>query len=150
MTDDEIVAQALRITESRVREKTLSLKNHDDLLQFLRLKLGLLKYEVFVVLFLDINYKLINHKEIFRGTLDENTIYCREIVREVLDHNACAIILVHNHPNGTLQASPQDINLTKKLANIMNYICVDILDHVIVTAKGTYSMYEDGTLPAPS
>ena len=68
----------------------------------------------------------------FQGTIDSTTVYPREVVKEALRLNATKVILAHNHPSGNSDPSPQDIELTKKLKEILQIIDVKVLDHIIV------------------
>jgi len=68
----------------------------------------------------------------FQGTIDSTTVYPREVVKETLRLNATKVILAHNHPSGNSDPSQQDIELTKKLKEILQIIGVKVLDHIIV------------------
>ena len=68
----------------------------------------------------------------FQGTIDSTTVYPREVVKEALRLNAAKVILAHNHPSGNTDPSPQDIELTKKLKEILKIIDVKVLDHIVV------------------
>jgi DNA repair protein RadC len=68
----------------------------------------------------------------FQGTIDSTTVYPREVVKETLRLNATKVILAHNHPSGNTDPSQQDIELTKKLKEILQIIDVKVLDHIIV------------------
>jgi DNA repair protein RadC len=75
---------------------------------FLRLRLGSLDHEVFAVLFLDAQNRLIELKDMFRGTLTQTSVYPREVVKEALSLNAASVILAHNHPSGLAEPSRAD------------------------------------------
>ena len=66
------------------------------------MQLGHRPHEVFGVLFLDAQNRLIAFEELFRGTLSQTSVYPREVVKQALAHNAGAVILTHNHPSGVL------------------------------------------------
>ena len=82
---------------------------------FLRLKLAHLGHEVFAVLFLDSQHRLIVLEEMFRGTLSQTSVYPREVVLRALHHHAAAVVLTHNHPSGTVTPSRADESLTQTL-----------------------------------
>ena len=79
---------------------------------FLCVKLGLLEHEVFAVLMLDAQHRLIDYVELFRGTVSQTSVYPREVVKEALARNAAAMILAHNHPSGLVEPSRADELLT--------------------------------------
>jgi DNA repair protein RadC len=113
--------------------------------EFLRFKLGGYEREVFSVMLLDSQHKLIDYREIFFGTINAASVYPREVVKLVLVENAAAVILSHNHPSGTLQPSQADIAITKRLRDALALVDVSVLDHVII-GDGTYSFAEQGLL----
>lgn len=102
---------------------------------WLRLHLGACEHEIFCLLLLDKQNQLIELVELFRGTLGEACVYPREVLKTVLEHNAAAVILVHNHPSGKAEASAEDRQLTRTLQEALRLIEVPVLDHFIVTAQ---------------
>lgn len=114
---------------------------------FLRLKLGALPYECFMVLLLDTQNRLIRAEEAFRGTLTHTSVYPREIVKLALAHNAAAVIFAHNHPSGVAEPSRADELLTATLKQALALVDVRVLDHIIVAGAGTpLSFAERGLL----
>jgi DNA repair protein RadC len=97
------------------------------------------KREIFMVIFLDGQNQVIKMEELFTGSLTTSAIYPREVVQKVLDYNAAAVILVHNHPSGSLSPSHSDRAVTKKLQSALSAIDVDVLDHLIVGGNGFFS-----------
>ena len=102
--------------------------------------------EIFKVLFLNTQNELIREEELFQGTLDRSTIYVRELMKKVLKYNAKSVILVHNHPSGSLKPSQSDIILTKKIKEIFENVEIRLLDHIIISEKGYFSFLEGGIL----
>ncbi|HDY5567689.1 TPA: DNA repair protein RadC, partial [Pseudomonas aeruginosa] len=100
--------------------------------------------EVFALLMLDSRHRVIAFEEVFRGTLDGASVYPREVVKLALEHNAAALILVHNHPSGDPEPSMADRNLTTKLQDALNLVGVRTLDHVVVGNEGCVSLAELG------
>jgi DNA repair protein RadC len=113
---------------------------------FLRLKLASLPYEMFMVLFLDAQNKLISADELFRGSLTQTSVYPREVVKHALQHNAASVILAHNHPSGLAQQSQADELITQQLKQALALIDVRVLDHFIVAGNATFSFAERGLL----
>lgn len=103
-------------------------------------------YEVFVVLFLDTQCRLIAAEEMFRGTLTQTSVYPREIVMRALDHRAASVILSHNHPSGSTQPSRADEMLTQTLKQALALVDVKVLDHVICAGGKTLSLAERGLI----
>ena len=113
---------------------------------YLVLKLGSLKKEVFLVLFLDTQNRLLATEEMFSGSLKETSVYPREVLKRALHHNAAAVIFAHNHPTGIAQQSSADELLTKQLKQALALVDVKVLDHFIVAGNNTLSFLECGLL----
>jgi DNA repair protein RadC len=114
--------------------------------QYLQLELARKEHEVFAVLFLDAQNRLIAMEVLFRGTLTQTSVYPREVVLHALQHRAAAVVLAHNHPSGTVQPSRADEALTQTLKAALALVDVRVLDHVIVAPGDALSMAEKGLL----
>ena len=114
--------------------------------QYLQLTLAGRPHEVFAVLFLDAQNRLVALEELFRGTLTQTSVYPREVVQQALHHRAAAVVLAHNHPSGTVQPSRADEALTQTLKAALALVDVRVLDHVIVAPGGALSMAEHGLI----
>lgn len=112
--------------------------------QYASLHLGGLGHEVFAVLFLDSQHRLIVLEPMFRGTLTQTGVYPREVVRRALALNAGAVILAHNHPSGLAEPSRADEFLTQTLKSALQLIDVRVLDHLVVGRGLVVSMAERG------
>ena len=112
---------------------------------FLTTRLRDYPYEVFACLFLDNRHRVIAFEELFRGTIDGASVHPREVVRRVLQHNAAAVILAHNHPSGVAEPSRADEAITRRLQEALGLIDVRVLDHMIV-ADEIVSFAERGLL----
>jgi DNA repair protein RadC len=113
---------------------------------YVQMRLGALPHEVFAVLFLDAQHRLIVCEELFRGTLTQTSVYPREVVKRSLELNAASVILAHNHPSGTLEPSRADELLTQTLRTSLQLIDVRVLDHLVVGHTGAMSFAERGLL----
>jgi DNA repair protein RadC len=113
---------------------------------FVALQIGGLGYEVFAVLFLDNQHRLIKLETMFRGTVSQTAVYPREVARRALELNAAAVILSHNHPSGTAEPSRADEHLTQQLKSALALIDVRVLDHLIVAGGGVLSFAERGLM----
>lgn len=114
--------------------------------QYLQLQLGGHRHEVFAVLFLDSQHRLLALEELFRGTLDQAAVYPREVVLRALHHGAAAVVLAHNHPSGVAEPSRADEAITRTLKTALALVDVRVLDHFVVTAQRSCSMAERGLL----
>ena len=111
---------------------------------YLQMRLGRLPNEVFAVLFLDAQQRLIACEELFRGTLTQTSVYPREVLKRALELNAAAVILSHNHPSGVLEPSRADELLTQTLKASLQMVDIRVLDHVVVSHGGALSFAERG------
>jgi len=103
-------------------------------------------HEVFACLFLDNQHHILKFEELFSGTIDSASVYPREVLKKVLEHNAAAVIFAHNHPSGVNEASHADKVITQRLKNALELIDIRVLDHFIVADGVPYSFAEHGLL----
>lgn len=144
----EIVAVlelARRALTSQLQEKTM-FSSPQAIRDYLQLQLGSRDHEIFAVLFLDTQHRLIVLEEMFRGTLTQTSVYPREVVVRALALNAASVVLAHNHPSGSAQASRADEAITQTLKAALALVDVRVLDHFIVTATQAVSMAELGLI----
>jgi DNA repair protein RadC len=113
---------------------------------YLQLLLGGRLQEVFLVLFLDTQHRVIASEELFHGTLSQTSVYPREVVKRALAHNAAAVILAHNHPSGVAEPSQSDQMLTDALKQALSLVDVRVLDHFVVAMGQTLSFAEKGLI----
>jgi len=113
---------------------------------YVALHLGARSQEVFAVLFLDGQHRLLTLEEMFQGTLAQTSVYPREVVRRALQLNAGAVILAHNHPSGLAEPSRADEFLTQTLKSALQLVDVRVLDHLIVGQGTVLSFAERGLL----
>lgn len=113
---------------------------------YLQLLLGGRHQEVFLILFLDTQHRVIASEELFHGTLSQTSVYPREVVKRALAHNAAAVILAHNHPSGIAEPSQSDQLLTDSLKQALSLVDVRVLDHFIVAMGKTLSFAEKGLI----
>ncbi|HEY5717388.1 MAG TPA: DNA repair protein RadC [Motiliproteus sp.] len=102
--------------------------------------------EVFAVLLLDNQHRMIAFEELFEGTIDSATVYPREVVKRALYHNAAALILAHNHPSGVAEPSVADRHITERLQQALEMVGVRVLDHLVVGDGKPVSFAERGWL----
>ena len=113
---------------------------------YLCLRLGNLTREIFMVLFLDAQNRIVTTEEMFSGTLMQTSVYPREVVKRALYHNAASVIFAHNHPSGIAQQSQADELITMQLKEALALVDVRVLDHFIVAGNTIISFAERGLL----
>lgn len=146
MKDDEIINKALEILKKRLHKPNHIFTNPQDTKNFLTLKYSEQEHESFNVAFLNTKNGLISLTEMFNGTIDQATVYPREVVKMALKFNAAAVILSHNHPSGVCEPSPADKQITKTITNALNLVDIRTLDHIVVGGTESYSFAEHGLL----
>lgn len=144
--DGEIINLAIKILDSQLKEKGDAFTSPQLTRNFLRLNLELLEHEVFAVMFLDNQHRLIEFKVMFSGTIDAASVYPREVVKAALLLNAAAVIFAHNHPSGISTPSRADRSLTERLSSALGLIDIRVLDHIIVGRGEMTSFAELGYL----
>ncbi|MDP3619065.1 MAG: DNA repair protein RadC [Ramlibacter sp.] len=140
-----VIELARRALAEQLRERTV-FSSPDAVKDFLQLHLANKSHEVFAALFLDAQNRLIEMKELFRGTLTQTSVYPREVVKHALAVDAASVVLSHNHPSGNVLPSRADELLTQTLKAALALIDVRVLDHVIVTQGASLSMAEKGLI----
>ncbi len=116
----------------------------NDVKKYLLAKLRHCQREVFGVLFLDSQHRLIKYDELFQGTINSAQVYPREVIKAVLKHNAAAVILAHNHPSGVASPSQADRDITDDINQLLKVLDVRVLDHMIVGDTEVCSLAEMG------
>ncbi|ABX34544.1 DNA repair protein RadC [Delftia acidovorans SPH-1] len=140
-----VLELARRAMAEQLRERP-ALASPEAVARYLQLHLAARQHEVFAVLFLDGQHRLIALEEMFRGTLTRTSVYPREVVLRALHHHAGAVILAHNHPSGQVQASAADKAVTQNLQAALRLVDIQVLDHVIVAPGASLSMAGQGML----
>lgn len=142
---DQILDAARQVIDQKM-QRGVSFTSPTLVKEYLVTKLSGFEHEVFAVLFLDSQHRLIEYSEMFRGTIDSASVYPREVVKEAMRCNAGAVILAHNHPSGNPEPSSADKTLTARLKEALALIDVRTLDHIIVAGADTTSFAERGLL----
>jgi len=105
-----------------------------------------LSHEEFWILLLGRSQKVLGKELISKGGLTATVVDPKVIFGVALQHKATGIIMIHNHPSGTLKPSHQDISLTKQLADAGKIMAINIQDHLIICDKGFYSFADEGVI----
>ncbi len=133
---------------SRVENLTDSdrpvIKTPEDVASLVQARVRGKKKEHFLALLLDTRNHLIKVAEISIGSLDSSIVHPREVFKEGVSASAASVVFVHNHPSGNSEASEDDINLTKRLADAGEIMGIAVLDHIIIAGNKTLSMKREG------
>jgi len=105
-----------------------------------------LVHEEFWVLFLNRSNRIIQFEKMSKGGIVGTVVDPRIIFKRALEHLACSMILMHNHPSGNLKPSEQDLQITRQLVSSGKMLQVKVLDHLIITDKGYFSFADEGLL----
>jgi DNA repair protein RadC len=127
-----------------VRAEALTSPAHTA--RYLKLRLRRREREVFAVLLLDSQHRVIEYEELFFGTIDGTSVHPREVVRAALRRNAAAVIVAHNHPSGVAEPSQADVRITERLRSALALVDVRLLDHFVVGDVDVTSLAERGLI----
>jgi len=139
-----IQAVARRYLKDRLQGKRY-LHSSTDVRDYLLHALRGLKKEVLTVIYLDSSHAILDTETVAEGTINVNTVYPRELVKKALQQNAAAMIIAHNHPSGSLDPSPQDMQLTRTLSLLGSMMQIQLLDHIII-GNGSFSFADNGLM----
>ncbi len=117
--------------------------NSEQTYRFLKQRLRDKKQEVFAAIFLDNQHRYLHYEELFYGTINAASVYTRPVVEKVLQHNAAALILAHNHPSGHCIASEQDIAVTERMQQALSLVDACLLDHLVIGDNEVYSIFSE-------
>jgi DNA repair protein RadC len=131
---------------AEVMQKPHSFTHADSASNYLLAHLRDKPHEVFSMLLLDSQHKLIAFRQMFKGTINSAAVYPRELVKQALEDNAAAVILAHNHPSGVAEPSQADIQITDRIRKAMELIDVRVLDHFVVGDDSVVSFAQRGLL----
>lgn len=146
VSENEILYLAKEITAARLIRAGPQMTSSQLAGDFLTHLIGSNEREVFLVVFLDAQHRIIAHEELFQGTIQCSPVYPREIVKRVLFHNAAAVILAHNHPSGDPAPSSNDQMVTTRIKDALALVETHVLDHFILAGSKWVSFADDGLL----
>ena len=140
---------SIEITRRQLKEEIIGknyIENDKDVIEYLSLSMRDLKEEFFKIIYLNKSNIILSIDESPGGTVDQTSIYPREVIKRALDIGASAVIFVHNHPSGNMEPSKYDIDLTKKLVSACLAVDITPLDHIIISPHGHTSLKNKGIL----
>lgn len=146
LSTQRTIKRALFLLETHLREPGTSFTSLGTVSDWLRLRMARLEREVFMVLWLDNQHRLLAHETLFTGSINSTEVHPREIVKAALQHNAAAVLLAHCHPSGHADPSDADRQITRRVQDALALVDVRVLDHCIVGGMTVYSFAEHGLL----
>ncbi|WP_427047307.1 RadC family protein [Halomonas casei] len=148
LSEQTIIDQAASILdrEMKLSSDATQLTSPKLVRQYLRFAIEAKEHEVFVAIFLNTQHRVIESVELFRGTLDQASVYPREVAKEALKRNAGAVIFAHNHPSGEPEPSASDRKITERMKEALGLFDIKVLDHFVVGAGDIVSFAERGIL----
>lgn len=114
----------------------------EDVIEWFKFEYGTMSQECFIALYLDTKSKLISHRVLFKGTLNESVVHPREVFKEAFLQNANSVLIAHNHPSGDCTPSKADFEVTYKMVHVAMTMGVCLVDHIIVCKNQYYSFKE--------
>ncbi|CNE86802.1 TPA: DNA repair protein RadC [Yersinia enterocolitica] len=145
--EQRTIRRALNLLARQLREPGVAFTSTHVTRDWLRLHLTGLEREVFIVLWLDNQNRLLAQETLFTGTINSTTVHPRELVKSAMKHNAASAVLAHNHPSQLAEPSQADRQITDRLVNVLDLVDVRVLDHLVVGGLDIVSFAERGWLP---
>ncbi|MFV8908178.1 DNA repair protein RadC [Serratia fonticola] len=145
--EQRTIRRALNLLAKQLREPGVAFTSTAVTRDWLRLNLTGLEREVFVVLWLDNQNRLLAQETLFTGTINSTTVHPRELVKSAMKHNAASAVLAHNHPSQLAEPSQADRQITDRIKTALELVDVRVLDHLIVGGMDIVSFAERGWLP---
>ncbi|MCB5315756.1 MULTISPECIES: RadC family protein [Yersinia] len=145
--EQRTIRRALNLLAKQLREPGVAFTSTHVTRDWLRLHLTGLEREVFIVLWLDNQNRLLAQETLFTGTINSTTVHPRELVKSAMKHNAASAVLAHNHPSQLAEPSQADRQITDRLVNVLDLVDVRVLDHLVVGGLDIVSFADRGWLP---
>jgi len=143
------IVAALELGKRRGAEDANNLKkitSSKSVFEMMQPKLGDLPHEEFWVLYLNNSNKVLKQLLLSKGGITGTLVDIRLLLKTALELGAVAIILVHNHPSGTLKPSYADKSITTKIIRASENLDIKVLDHIIITEKEYFSFADENEL----
>ncbi|WP_410689062.1 RadC family protein [Citrobacter braakii] len=138
------IRRAINLLEKYLRQPGISFTSSTAARDWLRLLLAGQEREVFMVLYLNNQHRLLESETLFAGSVNHVQVHPREVVKSALRFNAAAVVLAHNHPSGDSEPSQCDRNITGRLKDALALVDVNTLDHLVIGSKDIVSFAERG------
>lgn len=136
---------AFEFVRRRVRESGLKVKSPSDVYPLIR-HYGERRQEHFICITLNGANEVMEVRVVTIGLLNRTQVHPREVFAAAIAERAAAVIIAHNHPSGNLTPSDDDLAVTKRLRKVGDIVGIQVLDHLVFSAKGYHSMLDAGQL----
>jgi DNA repair protein RadC len=140
-----LVLAAIEFVRRRIKPEGLKINTPADVLPLIR-HFADRKQEHFLAVTINGANEVLNVRVVSIGLIDRSPVHPREVFADALTDRASGIIVAHNHPAGSLEPSPSDMDATKQIKEAGEIIGIEVLDHIIFNRKGYYSFLEKGCL----
>lgn len=143
------ILAAIELGKRVLQKKSILFQKFEDAYQvasYYQDKIGTLKQEYFICIYLDVSKKLIHEKVLFIGTLNRSLVHPREVFKEAYQVSASSIICIHNHPSGEVLPSKEDIVFTSQLVKVGKMLGIEVIDHIIIGEDKYYSFFENNRI----
>lgn len=141
---EDCVIREVRINYQPAREAPFKVSDPRAVARFARSAMSDNSREHVMALYLDGAHQVASYATISIGNANSAAVHPREIFQRAIVVGAVALVMVHNHPSGQPQPSPEDNRVTERLSEAGKLLGIRLLDHVIVTQESHYSMREEG------
>lgn len=141
-----LMVPVFRKYQETLDEKQMFLTRRMDAERYCHAMLVGLRYERLQLISLSASRRVIGTRVVGEGGVSEVFAYPRHVVEAALNHNACSVILCHNHPGGTPEPSGDDLEVTKQIEAVLRHLGIRLMDHIIVAGNETYSMSLHGQI----
>jgi DNA repair protein RadC len=141
------IIAAMELGRRRREEEVVDLKKITSskiVFEIMQPIIGELPHEEFWILFLNNSNKVLSKSQLSKGGITGTVVDVRLVFKMALEQNATSLLLVHNHPSGSLQPSDADISITKKMKTAGQQLDIPVLDHIIIAENGYYSFNDNG------
>ena len=137
---------AKELLKEKTRGELFECASPQQVHDYLKASMGGLKKEVFKVIYLDNQNRVIEDADLFKGTVNASAVWVREVIEQAVKCHAAAMVFVHNHPSGSITPSQQDRNITRDLVFAASAVNIQALDHIIIGDNKYYSLASEGLL----
>ncbi|AUY16733.1 MULTISPECIES: DNA repair protein RadC [Serratia] len=138
------IRRAINLLDKYLRQPGIAFTSSTAARDWLRLQLAGQEREVFMVLYLDNQHRLLESETLFAGSVNHVQVHPREVVKSALRFNAASVVLAHNHPSGDPEPSKADRHMTDKLKEALGLVDVNMLDHLVIGSEDIVSFAERG------
>jgi DNA repair protein RadC len=142
----KLVCSLIKISHTKILGDTSVFYNQQSLEEFCRMQIAAKTDEEMHVIYLDGNFRLIEHEVHSLGSIDSSNVYINRILFKALKNSVRSVVLLHNHPTTNNMFSTQDVLITEKIQETLNNCGLELYDHYVVASGILYSMRERGLL----